>query len=142
MARYRMRIRTPWPAVEAFDYLSDLSNFDEWDPGIASAVQVDGDGPGTGAAYELDASGSVFRYVVDVFDRPHRVRAEGRNRWMTSVDSIAVAEDGTGSVVTYDADLRLHGVLRIGDPVLALVFRRIGDRSADGLRQKLQGERI
>ncbi|HWJ63775.1 MAG TPA: SRPBCC family protein [Acidimicrobiales bacterium] len=142
MARYHLRVRTDWPAPEAFAYLADLSNFDDWDPGIASSVQVTGEGPGVGAAYDVDASGSTLRYVVDVFDPPHRVRAHARNRWLTSVDTISVSTDGAGSIVTYDADLRLHGPLRLGDPILALFLRRIGDRARDGLRQKLQGATV
>jgi carbon monoxide dehydrogenase subunit G len=142
MAHYRMRIRTGRPATESFAYLSDLTNFTDWDPGVTSAVQVEGDGPGMDAAYDIEASGSVLHYVVDVFDPPHRVRAQGRNRWLTSIDTIAVTEDGTGSVVTYEADLQLHGILRVGDPILALFFRRIGDRAADGLTQELDGERL
>ena len=139
MARYRMRVRTDWSAPEAFAYLADLSNFADWDPGIESSVQVVGDGPGVGAEYDVDASGSVLRYVVDVFDAPHRIRAHARNRWLTSVDTISVSTEGTGSVVSYDADLRLHGILRVGDPILSVIFKRIGDRASDGLRQKLQG---
>lgn len=142
MARYRMRIRTDLPTSEAFAYLADLTNFAEWDPGVSSSEQVEGDGPGLGAEYDIVASGSELRYVVDVFDPDHRVRATGRNRWLTSVDTISVATDGGGSIVTYEADLTLHGLLKVGDPVLALAFRRIGDRAADGLVEKIRGERI
>ncbi len=142
MARYRMRIRTDWPADEAFAYLADLSNFAEWDPGVASSVQVAGDGPGVGAEYDVEASGSVLRYIVDEHEPPNRIRAHARNRWLTSVDTISVSSDGPGSVVSYDADLQLHGILRLGDPILALAFRRIGDRAADGLRERLGGSRI
>jgi hypothetical protein len=142
MARYRMRIRTDWSAPDAFAYMADLTNFAEWDPGVSSAEQVAGSGPGLGAEYDIEASGSELRYEVDVFDPGHRVRATGRNRWLTSIDSISVAAEGTGSVVTYDADLVLHGLLKVGDPILTLAFRRIGDRAADGLIEKLQGERI
>ncbi len=45
----------------------------------------------------------------------------------------------TAAVVTYEADLSLKGVLRIGDPLLGLAFRRIGDRAAAGLRTALDG---
>lgn len=138
MARYHMRLRTDRPAVEVFAYLADLRNFADWDPGIASSEQVTGSGPGIGAAYDVDASGSVLRYEVDVFDPPHRIRAHARNRWITSIDTISVAVDGRGSIVTYDADVRLNGVLRIGDPIFGLVFNRIGDRAREGLTEKLE----
>jgi len=42
-----------------------------------------------------------------------------------------------GSVVTYDADLRVRGLFRLADPLLALAFRRIGDRARDGLVRAL-----
>ena len=40
---------------------------------------------------------------------------------------------------SYDADLRLKGVLRLADPLLGLAFGRIGDRAAEGLRAYLDG---
>ena len=54
--------------------------------------------------------------------------------------SKVVEPDGTGSVVTYDADLRLNGILGIGDLGLRLMFGRIGDRAAAGLRRALGGQ--
>jgi carbon monoxide dehydrogenase subunit G len=142
MARYHLRIRTSWPADEAFAFMADLTNFAEWDPGVASSVQVTGDGPAVGAAYDVEASGTTLRYEVDAYDPPQRIRARARNRWITSVDTISVAADGTGSIVTYEADLTLNGLLRIGDPLLKVAFNRIGDKAADGLRQRLDGTRL
>lgn len=144
MARYTMRVRTPMPPADAFAYLSDLSTFDEWDPGVSRAEQVEGPGPGEGAVYELDASGTTLRYVVEHFDPPRAVRATARSTFITSVDTITVEPDGDGpgAVVTYDADLTLNGLLRIGDPVLKVAFGRIGDRAAKGLVQKLDGQRL
>ena len=144
MARYVMSVRTPMAPADAFAYLSDLSRFDEWDPGISRADQVEGDGPGEGAVYELDASGTTLRYEVELFEPPRVLRARARSTFITSVDTIGVEpdDDAPGSVVTYDADLSLNGLLRIGDPLLGLAFGRIGDRAAKGLTEKLDGERI
>ncbi|MBV8221122.1 MAG: hypothetical protein JO325_21875, partial [Solirubrobacterales bacterium] len=47
------------------------------------------------------------------------------------------AATGTGTRVTYAADLRLKGLLRLADPLLALAFRRVGDRALAGLREVL-----
>ena len=55
------------------------------------------------------------------------------------MDTISVSTEGAGSIVTYEADLRLNGILRIGDPIMGVIFARMGDRARDGLRQKLQG---
>ena len=53
-----------------------------------------------------------------------------------------VPSGGVGSVVTYDAELRLNGPLAVFDLGLRLVFDRIGDRAAAGLRRALQGEAV
>ena len=144
MARYVLTVRTPMAPADAFAYLSDLSNVDEWDPGVSRAEQVAGDGPGEGAAYELDASGATLRYEVDLFDPPRAVRARARNAFITSVDTVTVEPDGEapGSIVTYDADLTLNGLLKLGDPVLKLAFDRVGDKAAAGLTEKLEGQRV
>ena len=142
MARYRMRVRTDRSPAQAFGYLADLRNFAEWDPGVTSAEQVGGDGPGLGATYDVEASGSMLRYEVDRYEAPQVVRASGANRWVTSVDTITVDPDGDGSIVTYDADLTRNGVLRLGDPLLGLAFKRIGDKAAAGLVEQLDGTRL
>ncbi len=142
MARYVMRVRTEKSADEAFDFMADLRNFPQWDPGTKSAVQVKGDGPGNGAAYDLQASGATLRYVVQTYDRPSRVVAKAQNRWITSVDTITVTADGTGCIVAYDADLVLNGLLRFGDPILKMAFNRIGGQAADGLVESLSGTRL
>jgi hypothetical protein len=61
---------------------------------------------------------------------------------LTSVDTITVVPDADGSVVTYDAQLTLSGVLKVADPLLALAFKRIGDRAAKGLIEALEGTRV
>ena len=57
---------------------------------------------------------------------------------VVSEDTITVsALPGSGAQVTYDARLRLRGALRVADPVLGLLFRRVGDRAKAGLAATL-----
>lgn len=143
MASYEMRVRTDKPADEVFAYLADLRNFPEWDPGTSSAEQVAGEGPGVGARYELDASNQRFTYTVKEYDADaRRVVAEAPKSWITSLDTITVAPDGTGSIATYRAQLSLTGPLKLGDPVLQLLFNRIGGKAAEGLTEQLDGTRL
>lgn len=147
MARYRTDVLTPLSAADAFDAMARLERFVEWDPGIVRARQLDGDGPGLGAAYELvvrSAGREVpMRYEVQEFRPGRSYLAVARTSTLESFDRVSVvaATSGSGSVVTYDADLRLRGPLRLFDPLLALAFRRIGDRAAAGLRQFLDADR-
>ena len=59
----------------------------------------------------------------------------GENSTTLSIDEIVVDPEGRGCRVSYDANLTLKGSLRLADPLLALVFRRIADRAIGGLRK-------
>ena len=126
---------------EAFAYMADLGNFVEWDPGVKAVRQVEGSGGGPDAVFDVTvvAPGPdlTLRYGTEVHDAPHNLLGVARSSGCTSSDRITVEPDGTGSIVTYDADLRLNGVLRVGDLGLRLVFGQIGNRAAAGLRRVL-----
>jgi dehydrogenase/reductase SDR family member 12 len=143
MARYRTTVDSASPLEETFHYLADFSNAEEWDPGVAEAQRVDDGEIGTGSRFRLVARflgrDVPMQYEITAFEGPHRVVLEADERTVRSVDEIRVetAEDG-GTRVTYEADLRLKGPLGgVLDPLLGLVFRRIGDRAAAGLRRTL-----
>ena len=142
MARYVTTVRSPWSPDEAFSWMADLRNFAHWDPGVKRVTQVDGEGAGADARVDVTVAGVgrdlVLRYETVEFDPPHQVLVVAANAMLTSEDRITVVpEDDGGCSVTYDADLRLSGVLRLADPGLRLVFGRIGDRAAAGLRAAL-----
>jgi hypothetical protein len=79
-----------------------------------------------------------LEYRITEFDRPARVVLAADDAAVRSTDEIRfVATDG-GSRITYEAELRLKTPFgRVLDPLLALAFRRIGDRAAAGLRAAL-----
>jgi carbon monoxide dehydrogenase subunit G len=127
-----------------FAYLADLRNFAEWDPGVKAVSQVQGSGGGPDSVFDVTVAGLVgdltLRYVTEDYNAPRNLLVVARSAVFTSIDRITVEPDGTGSVVTYDADLRLNGVLRVGDLGLRLVFGYIGDRAAAGLRRVLDAQ--
>ena len=141
MARYVTTVRSAKTPREAFAYMADLRNFAEWDPGVKAVRQVKGSGGGPDAVFDVTvvAPGRdlTLRYVTEEHDAPRNLLVVARSSVFTSIDRITVEPDGTGSVITYDADLRLNGVLRIGDLGLRLVFGQIGNRAAAGLRRVL-----
>jgi carbon monoxide dehydrogenase subunit G len=141
MARYVTTVRTAKTPQEAFAYMADLRNFAEWDPGVKAVKQVEGSGGGKDTVFDVTVAGVgrdlTLRYVTEEYDAPRNVLVVARSAVFTSIDRITVEPDGTGSVVTYDADLRLNGVLRVGDLGLRLMFGVIGDRAAAGLRRVL-----
>jgi hypothetical protein len=144
MPRYQTRVATPWPPARAFEYMSNLENFDEWDPGTESATRVVGAAPGVGTAYDLvvKAAGReiTMRYETIEFDAPRRISAQAETKSLRALDTITVepGADG-GSIVAYDANISLKGLAKLATPLLALGFKRTGDHAAEGLRRALEG---
>jgi hypothetical protein len=141
MASYRTTIDSTLPPEVAFAELADFSSTELWDPGVVEARRLDDGALAVGSRFRVVASIAgrhvPLEYEIVDIDRPNRVVLRAENASVVSLDTITFAPSPTGTAVRYDADLRLKGPLRILDPVLALVFRRIGDRARDGLRRML-----
>jgi len=147
MARYQTSVRTPWEPERAFGYMSNLENFDEWDPGTTSSQRVVGSAPGLGTAYDLvirtAGRNMTLRYETIEFDAPRRITARADTKTLQSLDIITVeATPDGGSIVRYDANISLKGLAKLATPLLALGFQRIGDHAAAGLRRALEGTAV
>ncbi len=69
---------------------------------------------------------------------PTRVVLQAENAAIRSTDVIEVVpEPSGGSRILYEANLQTKGVFVVLSPVIALAFRRVGDRAAEGLRRAL-----
>jgi dehydrogenase/reductase SDR family protein 12 len=142
MAHYRGTVLSGRTAEETFDYMAEFSNAAEWDPGVVHAERL-GDAPvGLASTFALTVKVGLgttpLEYAVVRYDRPNVVVVVGENDSVRSEDTITiVSRPGGGSILTYEADLRLKGALARADPLLALPFRGIGDRGLTGLRRVL-----
>ena len=144
MARYRTTVDSALPPETAFATLADFSSAEHWDPGVREARRLD-DGPiAVGSRFHVVSRFAgrdiPLEYVIVELDAPSTVVLRAESSTVVSLDTITFEASATGSAVTYDADLRLKGVLRLFDPLLALAFRRIGDNARDGLRAVLQAQ--
>jgi hypothetical protein len=141
MARYRATIETRWTAVEAFAYLSDFSTSAEWDPGVAKAERLGAGAVGEGTVFRLVAEflgrKAPLTYRVTEYQPARAVTFVSENATVVSHDRITFETILIETRVTYDADLRLKGLLRLADPLLAVAFTRVGDRALAGLRKVL-----
>jgi carbon monoxide dehydrogenase subunit G len=142
VATYRTTVSSPKPPAEVFDYLAEFSNAATWDPGVVEGEMASPGPVGPGSRFRLVAAFLGRRipleYRITAFERPARVVLQADDGMVRSTDEITVAPADGGSRVTYEAELRLAGPFgRVVDPVLGLVFRRIGDRAAAGLRATL-----
>lgn len=143
MALYQVRVSTPRPPAEVFDYLSDFSSVAEWDPGVVRAARVDTGPLRVGSLFDvtvrLFSRELTLRYRVLELDPPRRITLEAEGFGLRSHDVIRVAPEGTGARVEYDAQLDLPGLARAFDPALQIGFDRVGRDAAEGLARALGG---
>ncbi len=141
MARYRTTVASTWAPERAFRYMADFSNSAHWDPGVTGAHKINTNEVGLGTKFELLATfngrAMPLTYEVTVFDPPHRVTLRAQTPLIVSVDEVTFTPTDSGTDVTYDASLRTRGWLRLVAPVVALMFKGIGDRARAGLAREL-----
>lgn len=134
-------IEVPRSPAEAFAYVADFTTVADWDPGIHASRRVSGDGT-VGTVYEVQAEfrGQIvpFVYTVTAHEQDRRIVLEGVGARATSVDTIGFEPVGPGGTrITYSADFRLKGVLRIAEPLLGGTFRTLAANALAGLATKL-----
>ena len=134
-------IEVPRSLEESFAYVADFTTVAEWDPGIHSSRRVSGDG-GVGSVYEVEAEfrGKTmpFTYTVTAFERDARIVLDGVGEKATSLDTIAFEPGaGAGTRITYSADFKLKGVLRVAEPFLGGTFRQLAAKALAGLKTRL-----
>ena len=142
MTTLRETIQTPLAIEAAFAYVADFANSQEWDPGVASSDRVDGGPVAVGARYRLQVTFNgrtlPMTYTVTEYDPPTHVILHGSGSRIEAIDRIdfASAPDG-GTRLTYQADLRLGGILRLAEPFLGRAFDGIGKRAVAGMQREL-----
>ncbi|MBL9036902.1 MAG: SRPBCC family protein [Archangium sp.] len=146
MPTYERSLFIPRPVEETFAFVSDFRNAQKWDPRTFRADKVT-DGPiGLGTRFVL-RGGAVPKYLVpgilspilepllamplpyDVvtYTPPSEFVLAGETPVFRYEDRITFAPEGRGTRLTYAAKLEFKGPFAIGNPALALMFKRIGD---------------
>jgi len=139
VAFYSVTVSSPLSQTEAWIRLSDVCRFAEWDPGVVAGRKVEESGTGPDASYILTVKGFRrnttldLRYDVVHFSAPERFIMIAETGTIRSEDEVVIASTPTGCDVTYRAELTLLGRSAVFQPLLPLVFKRIGDRAAKGL---------
>ena len=141
MARFVTTVPSRRSQAEAFAYMAAFDNAREWDPSVTEARRT-ADGPlGVGATFAVVSRFGPrmvpLTYTIVRYEPDHVVVLEARSRGFVSTDTISVEAAEDGSRVTYDALLAFGGLGRLADPVMQLVFNRVGRKAEARLREVL-----
>jgi carbon monoxide dehydrogenase subunit G len=121
----------PRPVEAVFDYLSDFTTTNEWDPGTIETTRTSGDG-GVGTTYantsEFLGRRTSLTYETVAHERPDRVQFRGTNKTATALDSMSLRDTGGGTEVRYRADFRFTFPVNLVAP---LVIRGRLEKLAD-----------
>ncbi len=127
----------PEPAV-VVDYLKDFSNAEEWDPGTESCDRIDAGPVQVGSTWhnvsKIAGVTTELLYTLQELSDDTIVLV-GANDSARSIDTITVVPnpDGAGSRVTYEAVIELKGAAKIADPIMKIVFEKIGSDTEDDM---------
>jgi hypothetical protein len=145
VARYQTTIDSRLTAADAFAYMASFDNAQEWDPSVVEASRIGSGELQVGSAFNVVSTFAgrrvPLRYEITALDADRRVVLEAWNGTFGSVDTITVTSSGTGSRVTYDARLVFKGISRLANPVMQLVFNRVGRKADASLRTQLNRAR-
>ena len=142
MPKVSRTITTEAPIEEVFAYLADFSNGPEWDPTQESSVARDDGGPRLGQIYDIVVEWGDRKlpmvYEVTAYKPNHMITLVGDGSTTHAIDTLEFTEvsDG-GTAVTYNADIRLRGFLRVAEPFLGSKFNELFDNAEAGISQQL-----
>ncbi|NYE36744.1 carbon monoxide dehydrogenase subunit G [Nocardioides cavernae] len=128
----------PAPAV-VVDYLKDFSHAEEWDPGTESCTRNDSGPVQVGSTWhnvsKIAGVSTELTYTLEQLTDDTIVLV-GRNESATSTDTMTVVpspDQPGGSRITYEAVIELKGAKKIADPVMKIVFEKIGSDTEDDM---------
>lgn len=136
MTRISRTFTVDAPPSVVLDYLKDFSHAEDWDPGTRECRRLD-DGPvAVGSRWhntsKIAGISTELEYELTELTNS-RVVFAGRNDTATTSDSITVLPSGTGSEITYVADIELSGAAKLASPAMKPVFEKIGGETQDNL---------
>ena len=126
---------TPAPSV-VLDYLKDFSHAEEWDPGTEKCERLDSGPVAVGSRWhntsKIAGVSTELEYELTELTESTVVFA-GSNDSASTTDTITVLPSGSGSEITYVADIEMSGAAKLATPVVKLVFEKIGSDTEDDM---------
>jgi ligand-binding SRPBCC domain-containing protein len=131
MAYSYNRTTTRHPIEQVYDFISDFRHASLWDPRTQSVTKLT-DGPiGQGCRFQLRAR--VFGlsldlpYEIEKYERPELLVVAGRTEHFEYREQVTFTPHGDGTAIEWRAAMTLRSLLALGNPILSLLYQRIGD---------------
>ena len=141
MAHSFNRLTTRHTPEQAFDFISDFRHASLWDPNTRSVTMLTSAPIQRGSRFLLKAAflGQTLDmpYEIADYDRARRLVLVGKTWWVEYHEQISFSADGSGAAIEYDAHMQLRGLLALGNPILSLIYQRIGDSATSGILRAL-----
>ena len=141
MAHYQATVGSQRSALDTFHYLATFSNAAQWDPGVLAGERLDPGPVRVGTRFRLIVPFLGRRlpliYQVTELMAGRTVVLDATSGLLRATDRISVTGDSDSATVSYAADVRLRGPLRLLDLLLSRGFRAVGDRATAGLARAL-----
>lgn len=132
-------VDTPLPQV--WDYLSDFTSTEEWDPPTVFTERTSGDG-GVGTTYRnvsrfLGRSTEVD-YLVTEYVEQERLQLRGSATGLDLLGTLTFRRTASGGTeVGYHAEFSPRGATGLAEPFLPVALARLADTVAESLRDSL-----
>lgn len=127
--------------AECFRYLLDFSTAEQWDPGVYRGSKVTPGRPEPGTEFDvlLDTPGrrTPMRYHLEERVDNERLVLTGKAERVQAHDTITLEPAGSGTRITYTAELSFSGPAGTLEPALKPALKRMGRRAVDGLKTAL-----
>jgi carbon monoxide dehydrogenase subunit G len=122
------------PVDVVIDYLKDFSHAEQWDPGTKSCVQESAGPVEVGTTWHnvsvVKGKETELSYRLAEL-RPGFIKFVGENKTATSTDNMTITANGSGSSITYQAQIEFHGLAKLATPFLQSEFEGLGDETAE-----------
>lgn len=128
------------PLDRVWDYLSDFTTSQEWDPPSVSTTRTSGDG-GVGTTYHnvskfLGMETEVDYVVTELVER-ERLQLVGDAGSIQLVDTMTFESTGDTTSVTYHAQFDPTGAAKLAAPLMPAALKLLADKVADSLKEHL-----
>ncbi len=145
MATVERTITVPTPLGTVWDYVTDFTSTEEWDPPTQRCTKeaaAGQDGKGVGTEYlnvsKVAGKDTEIRYTVTEYEPQRRLQLRGEMTAMHLLDTITFDGDASGTTLTYHAEFEPVGVAKLIEPLLPLGLKRLGDKTSDSLEERLR----